>query len=61
VNGLVLDDGSFWLLYSVVSAPPTIVGAAQGKGSLNNGSFTSSNALNFNLEGLGILPATVSA
>jgi hypothetical protein len=61
VNGLVLDDGSFWVLYSVVGSPSTIAGAVQGNGSSNNGSFTSSNAKDFNLEGLGILSATVSA
>jgi hypothetical protein len=58
--GLVLDDGTYWFLYSVVGDPLVVAGAFQGNSSSQNGSFTSSNAKDFNLEGLGILDATVT-
>jgi hypothetical protein len=60
IAGLVLDDGTYWFLYSVVGNPSVIAGAFQGNSSSQNGSFTSSNGKDFNLEGLGILDATVT-
>jgi hypothetical protein len=60
IAGLVLDDGTYWFLYSVVGNPSVIAGAFQGNSSSQNGSFTSSNGKDFNLEGLGILDATVN-
>ena len=41
--------------------PVVIGGIVQGSGTSNNGSFSSTNARDFNLEGLGVLNATVSA
>ena len=61
VNGIVLDDGSFYVLYSTVANPVVIAGVVQGNGTSMNGSFSSTNARDFNLEGLGVLPGTVSA
>lgn len=61
VTGLVLDDSTFYFLYSRVGNPSVIGGVVQGSGVSNNGSFSSSNARDFNLEGLGVLAATVSA
>lgn len=61
VSGLVLDDGVFWVLYTSQTNSNIIAGAVQGSGTSNNGSFASSNALDFNLEGLGIIPANLSA
>lgn len=61
VTGLVLDDGVFWVLYSTQSNNNLIAGAVQGSGTSNNGSFASSNAIDFNLEGNGILATTLSA
>ena len=61
VSGLVLDDQSYWVLYSQVGNPAVIAGAFQGNGTSSNGTFTSSNGLDFNLEGFGIQPASVSA
>lgn len=58
--GVVLDDGTYWFLYSVVGDPLVVAGAFQGNSSSQNGAFTSSNAKDFNLEGLGILDATVT-
>ena len=61
VVGLVLSDGLFYVLYSKVGNPAIIAGVVQGNGSTNGGSFSSSNAKDFNLEGAGILNASVSA
>lgn len=61
VTGLVLDDGTYYMLYSPVGAPTAIAGVVQGTGTSTAGTFSSSNARDFNLEGLGVLSATVSA
>jgi hypothetical protein len=61
LTGVVLEDGTFYVLYSVIGDPALIAGVIQGNGTSNNGSFSSTNARDFNLEGLGVLVATVSA
>lgn len=61
VTGLVLDDGTYYVIYSVAHNPAVIAGAVQGNATALNGSFTSTNAKDINLEGLGVLSATVSA
>ena len=61
VSGVVLDDGGYWVLYSQINSPGTIAGVVQGTGNGSGGNFSSSNAKDFNFEGLGILNATVSA
>jgi hypothetical protein len=58
--GIVLDDGTYYVLYSVPANPNLIAGVIQGNGTSKNGSFTSSNARDFNIEGLGVLSATIS-
>lgn len=60
IAGLVLDNGTYWFLYSVVGNPSVIAGAFQGNSSSQNGSFASSNGKDINLEGLGTLDATVN-
>ena len=60
LTGFVLDDGSYWLLYSLPHASSFIAGVVQGSGSSLNGSFSSSDGVDFNLEGQGINNATVS-
>lgn len=57
--GVVLDDGVYWFLYSVVGDPAIIEGVIQGDSSSQNGDFTSLNAKDFNLE-TGILNATIN-
>ncbi len=59
--GLVLDDGSYYVLYSVRNNPSLIAGAIQGTGTASNGSFSSTNGKDINLEGLGLLSSTISA
>jgi len=59
VKALVLDDGVYWALYSEASNPSIIAGVVQGESSSQNGTFTSSNARDFNLQ-TGILEATIN-
>ena len=58
--GFVLDDGTYYVLYSVPANATVIAGMVQGNGTSHNGTFTSANARDFNLEGLGVLSATIS-
>ena len=60
IGGVVLDDGTYYVLYSVPANPNVLAGMVQGNGTSNNGSFTSANARDFNLEGFGVLSATIS-
>lgn len=61
VTGIVLDDGTYWLLYSVPNVSGLIAGFVQGTGTSLNGSFSSSDAIDFNFSGQGVNNATVSA
>ena len=60
VTGLVFSDGTYYVLYSSVGQPSTIAGVVQGTSSASGGSWSSGNARDFNLEGLGVNSATVS-
>jgi hypothetical protein len=60
VGGLVLDDGSYWVLYTVIGNPTVAAGLVQGNSTSQLGSFTSSNTKDFNLEGAGIQDATIA-
>lgn len=61
ISGLVLGDGSYYVLYSTEGNPSKIAGVVVGNSSMNGSSFTSNNARDFNLEGLGVLSANISA
>lgn len=61
VTGMVLDNGTYWLLYSVPHVSALIAGLVQGTGTSLNGSFSSSDGIDFNLEGPGFNNTTVSA
>jgi hypothetical protein len=60
LTGFVLDDGSYWLLYSLPNASSFIAGVVQGSGNSLNGSFSSADGVDFNLEGQGINAASVA-
>jgi hypothetical protein len=60
VNGAVLDDGTYWFLYSAVGAPTIMAGTLQGNGSAQNGTFTSSNGLDFSNDLEEKFPVTVT-
>lgn len=61
VTGIVLGDGTYYVFYSQAGFPNTIAGVVQGTGSAGSSSFTSTNARDFNLEGLGVSSAGVTA
>ena len=61
VTSFVLDDGTYWILYSVPHTSALIGGVVQGRGSFLNGSFSSSDGIDFNVEGNGVNTAAVSA
>lgn len=61
VTGIVLDDGTYWLLYSIPNVSALIGGFVQGTGTSLNGSFSSSDAIDFNLSGKSVNNVTVSA
>lgn len=61
VTGLVFENGLYYILYSLAGDYGTIAGVVQGNGSSSGASFTSGNARDFNLEGDGVLAATVAA
>ena len=50
VKGAVLDDGTYWFLYSAVGNPALMAGTLQGNGSTQNGTFASLNGLDFSNE-----------
>lgn len=50
VTGVVLDDGVYWFLYSMVGDPSLIVGVVQGESSSQNGVLRSSSATDFSVE-----------
>ncbi|MFA5938662.1 MAG: hypothetical protein WC809_04830 [Sinimarinibacterium sp.] len=58
---LVLDDGTYWVLYSSQGNSAVVGGAIQGSGTSQSGSFTSSNGRDFSLEGLGVTNLTLNA
>jgi hypothetical protein len=59
-SGLVLDDGTYWFLYTAVGNNTVLGGAVQGDGTSSSGKFNSSNGMDFNLEGLGINAFTLA-
>ena len=61
VTGLVFGDGSYYVMYSSPGLPTLLGGAVMGQGKVDGSAFASSNALHLNLEGLGVLRASVSA
>jgi hypothetical protein len=54
IDGLVLDDGSYWFIYTEVGNSNQIAGLVQGNETSSTGKFTSSNGIDFNFEGSGI-------
>ncbi len=61
LTALVLDDGTHYVFYSAINQPTLIRGFLQGTGVSLNGSYTSSNSRDLNIEGLGVLATTISA
>lgn len=61
VTGVVLGDGTYYVLYSQVGVPGAIAGVLQGSGSTSGSTFSSVNGKDFNFEEGGVFDATVSA
>lgn len=56
----VLDNSTFWAFYSGQNNPSLIAGVIEGSGTSMNGSFSSSDGADFNLEGIGVNSVTLS-
>lgn len=61
VNAVVLEDGTYWALYSAVNDPSVLSGAIQGNGTTTPGSFSSTNGRDFSVEAESITNSTLSA
>lgn len=61
VAGLVQEDGSFYVAYSLPNDASVIGGAVQGSGTISEGTFRSSNAIDISLQGGRLIPAQVEA
>jgi hypothetical protein len=61
IDGLVLADGSYYLLYSATGDATVVGGAVQGTGTLDAGRFASADALEFSAEGAGLKPGALAA
>ena len=60
LGALVFDDNSFYAIYSQVNNPSVAAGAVQGTVRIDQGSFSITDALDVNLEGLGTRVAAVT-
>ena len=61
IDGLVLPSGQFWVIYTAVGNNAVVAGVLEGNGTSQSGRFTSTNGLDFNFEGLGILDVDIDA
>lgn len=59
--GVLLDDSTYWVLYTVAGNPNVIAGAVQGNMNRSGNTVSSTNGRDFNLEGLGINDANIQA
>lgn len=57
---IVLSDGTYWNFYSAMGNSAVIAGAEEGNSTFTNGSLSSSNGIDANLEGLGVTDFTAS-
>lgn len=61
INGAVLPDGTYYVLYTGANNSAVIDGFIQGIGSTNGGKFTSADGRDYNFRGAGVIPISVSA
>ncbi|TNF63324.1 MAG: hypothetical protein EP306_01445 [Burkholderiales bacterium] len=61
LTGVVLGDGTYYLVYSPAGTSAGLAGFIQGTGAMSGSMFTSANATDFSLEGAGSASATLSA
>ena len=60
IDAVVLEDGTYWALYSLANNPEVLAGVVQGTGTTTPGSFSSTNGRDFSLEAESITGATLS-
>jgi hypothetical protein len=58
---VLLSDGAYWFFYTVMGDPAFIAGVGEGTATSIGGTLTSTNGRDFNLEGQGVNPATLTA
>lgn len=61
LSGLVLEDGTYWVLYSLMGNGAVIGGGVQGTGKAQDGTFSSSDGRDFNFEGSGVADVEITA
>ncbi|WP_079433402.1 hypothetical protein [Zoogloea sp. LCSB751] len=61
ISGVILNDGSFYAVYSTRSDKDVIGGVVTGTGQASNGSFTVKDAVDFNFDRYGVNSISVSA
>ena len=61
LTAVVLPNGTYYLLYAAAGDPATVGGVVQGTATLDKGSFSSADALDFSAEGAGIRASGVAA
>jgi len=57
---VLLSSGTYWVIYTVAGDPTLIAGVTEGTATSIGGTFTSTDARDFNLEGLGVSSASVT-
>lgn len=58
---IVLDDGTFYAIYTAAGFPNVPAGFIEGQGASNNGSFTATNARDYNFEANKLTISNLSA
>ncbi|KAF0813595.1 hypothetical protein IGB42_01946 [Andreprevotia sp. IGB-42] len=61
LTGVVLDNGSYWVLYSATNNANIIAGVLQGSAKAENGDFASTDGKDLNQEGGGVNATTIVA
>jgi hypothetical protein len=59
--GVTLSDGTYWFIYTAVGNSSRIAGVGQGTATSIGGTLISVDGLDFNLEGLGVSAASITA
>jgi hypothetical protein len=59
VAGVVVDDGTYWFLYTAQGNANVVAGLVQGNSNSANGVFTSSNTKDFSIEEQSTTDATI--
>ena len=61
ITGIVLNDGTYYVMYTVVGVPTVLDGVIQGTGKINGASFASTDGRDFNFSTASVQGLSVSA